>query len=182
MQNYATFSIDTEVTSIYRNLSSLSREENLLRKCVLAGNEHVYRSQNRGKEYSFSYEVVCGIQNKNQVLFAQIGHPAVYLDRKEASLQPLGHVLDLSGGHSRLSNYLPPLPSQLFGIYEDIHCSVFSVPLEAEDRLIFISRAFVPGSLLDVQKQKRTLEHFSLLLSENESSMPFWLGFLDFLP
>ena len=180
MQNYSTFSTDKEVTSVHKNLVCLSKEENILRKCVLAGNEQIYKTQNRGKEYSFGYEVVCGIQNKTQALFAQIGHPAVYLDRVGDPLQALGHVLDFAGGHSKLPTRLPPLPSQLFGIYEDIHCSIFSIPLKEKDRFVFISRASTPNSLLDTEKEKRTLEHFSMLLSENESSMPFWLGFLDF--
>ena len=180
MQSYANFSADKEVTSVHKNLASLSHEENVLRRSVLAGNEHIHQSQNRGKDYSVGYELVCGIQDKNQVLFIQIGHPAIYLDREGGSLQPMGHVLDLSGGHSRLSKRLPPLPSQLFGIYPDIHCSVFRFPLLSGDRLIFISRAFVPGGMLDVKRGNRNLNHLALFLSQDDSAMPFWLGFLDF--
>ena len=180
MQNYEIFSSDKEITSVHKNLSCLSLEENLLRRSVLASNEQVHKNQNRGKDYAIGYEVVCGIQDKNQILFSQIGHPAIYLDRPGTTLQPLGHILDLSGGHSRLSKRLPPLPSQLFGIYADIHCSIFRIPLLSQDRLIFISRAFIPIEILNVKKENRTLEHFSLLLSKNDPSMPFWLGFLDF--
>lgn len=179
-QNYETLSSDREITSIYKNLSSLSHSENILRRSVLLSNEQIHKSQNRGKDYSIGYELICGALEGNYVFFVQIGHPAIYLDREGETLQPLGHVLDFSGGHSRLPKRLPPLPSQLFGIYSDIHCSIFSVPLASKDRLLFISRAFVPSRILNVERSERTLKNLSLLLSEEDSSMPFWLGILDF--
>ena len=180
IQNYTNFSSDKEATSIYKNLTCLSPEENILRRSILTSNEQIYKSHNRGKHYSVGYEVVCGLKDKNQILFVQIGHPAIYLDREGASLQALGHILDLAGGHSRLTKRLPPLPSQLFGIYADTHCSVFRIPLLELDRLIFISRAFIPSHILDIKRESRNLEHLSLLLSKDDSSMPFWLGVLDF--
>lgn len=180
IQNYETLSSDREITSVYKNLSSLSHNENILRRSVLLSNEEVHKSQNRGKDYSVGYELICGAREKNHVFFVQIGHPAIYLDREGEALQPLGHVLDFAGGLSKLPKRLPPLPSQLFGIYSDTHCSVFSIPLISKDRLLFISRALVPIQILNTERKNRTLDHLSLLLSEEDSSMPFWLGILNF--
>ena len=180
-QNYAALLADQEFTSIHKNLASLSYEENILRRAVLQSNERIHQSQNEGKNYSVGYELVCGaVFSGSRVSFAQAGHPAVYLDRSSASLQPLGHILDLAGGASRLKKRLPPLPSQLFGIYPDIHCSVFRVPLLPGDRLTFISRAFVPGTILETAREERTLENLALLLAKDDKSMPFWLGQMDF--
>ena len=89
IQNYTNFSSDKEATSIYKNLTCLSPEENILRRSILTSNEQIYKSHNRGKHYSVGYEVVCGLKDKNQILFVQIGHPAIYLDREGASLQAL---------------------------------------------------------------------------------------------
>ena len=179
--NYIAFSEDKEATSIYRNLRSLSREENILRRAALSANEAVFKGQNRGKEYSVGYEAVFGVRHGAEALFVQIGHPAIFLDcGGDDSLQPLGHVLDLAGAFSPAGKRLPPLPSRLLGIHEDIHCSVFSVPLRPKDRLIFLARAFTPAGFLNCPKEKRTLDHLSRLLAHADPSMPFWLGLLDF--
>lgn len=81
-QNYETLSSDQEITSIYKNLSSLSHGENILRRSVLLSNEQIHKSQNRGKDYSIGYELICGAQEGNHVFFVQVGHPAIYLDRE----------------------------------------------------------------------------------------------------
>ena len=183
-QNCETLSSDEEVTTIYPKLKSLSPEENMLRALALSCGEHIFKEQNEGKEYIFGYEMVCGLfigdSAGGKVLFVQIGHPYIYLDRPGVSLQPIGHALDLSGGFSRLPERLPPLPSRLLGIHEDAHFSVFSLPVKEGDRLVFISRAFVPGTLLEMPQEKRNLQGFSLALAEDDESMAFWLGLLDF--
>ena len=182
MQSYEAYYSDQEITSIYPRLQSLSDEENLLRMSLLACNDYVFKTQNQETEYTFGYELVCGVLLKNQVLLAQIGHPYMYLDRQDLSLQALGHVLDLAGGFSKVSKSLPPLPSSLLGLYPDIHCSVFSLPILQGDRLLFISRSFVPGDTLDLPRENRTLPHIAQKFSKENKDFPFWLGILDLNP
>lgn len=180
VQNYEKFSADKEKTSIYSKLQSLSEEENVLRSLLLSCNEWIFNEQNRGKEYSFGYELVCGNFKNGKLIFLQAGHPFIYLDRPEISLQSLGHVLDFSGLFSVEGRRLPPLPSTLMGVHPDTHFSVFSFPVAQEDRLIFVSRDFVPGSILETPRQNRTLDHFSSVLTEENEESPFWLGILSF--
>ena len=178
-QNYQTFSGDKEITTIYPRLDSLSPEENSLRMSLLACNEYVFTTQNQEKEYNFGYELVCGAQHQDHILFAQIGHPAIYLARPNIPLQALGHVLDLSGGFSRVSKRLPPLPSRLVGLHSDLHCSIFSIPVKSEDKFIFISRSFVPADLLELPDQNRNLQDIANKFSAENKDFPFWLGILD---
>ena len=180
VQNYESFCSDEEKTNVYTRLQSLSEEENVLRSLVLSCNEWVFNEQNESKEYSFGYELVCGNFKEGKVIFLQIGQPFIYLDRPGISLQSLGHVLDFSGIFSRGEKRLPPLPSNLLGIYPDTHFSVFSLPVTKEDRLLFISRDFVPGSLLETARENRNLNDLVSLLSEENEESPLWLGLLSF--
>ena len=180
VQNYENFSIDEEKTNIYSKLQSLSPEENVLRSLLLACNEWIFNEQNKGKEYNFGYELVCGNLKNGKLIFLQAGQPFIYLDRPEIPLQSLGHVLDFSGLFSKNGKRLPPLPSTLMGIHPDTNFSVFSFPVDQTDRLIFISRDFVPGSILETPRKDRNIDHFlSVLTDENEES-PLWLGILSF--
>ena len=179
LQNFETYSSDAEVTNVFAPLSCLSTEENLLRTILLSFNKYIYEELNKTSEYTFGYEIVCGLKRGNQILFSQTGHPHTYLDREGIPLQPLGHVLDLAGGFSRLSKELPPLPSQLIGIHSEAHFSIFSIPIKEQDRLIFISRSFVPTSALTINRKERNLEHISHKLSEDNEKFPFWLGIFD---
>ena len=178
VQNHESFKSDEEKTSAYPLLQSLSKEENVLRALVLSCNEWVYKNQNEGKEYNFGYELVCGNFINGKVVFLQIGQPYICLDRPEIPLQPLGHILDLSGAFSRKGNRLPPLPSSLLGIHSDTHFSVHSLPVDKEDRLLFICRDFAPA--LKKGKDKQSLDDFMSLLTEENADSPLWIGLLSF--
>ena len=179
IQNYETYSSDEEVTAVYEPLSSLSPEENTFRQAVLSCNEHIFREQNKESEYTFGYEMVCGVIRQQQILFIQVGHPYIYLDRPDIPLQPLGHVLDLAAGYSRLPQNPPPLPSQLLGLYPDMHFSVFRLPVEKTDRLLFISRSFIPVSVITAPRKERTLNFMARRLAEDSQDSPFWIGLLN---
>ena len=180
VQNYESCFADEEKTSVYPKLKSLSAEENVLRSLILSCNEWIFEEQNGGKEYNFGYELVCGNFKNGKFIFLQAGHPFIYLDRPNIPLQSLGHILDFSALFSQNGKRLPPLPSTLMGIHPDTDFSIFSFPVIPEDRLIFISRDFVSGSILDIPRPNRNLDHLlSILIEENEES-PLWLGILSF--
>ena len=179
IQNYETYSSDEEVTAVYSLLSSLSYEENIFRQAALACNEQVFKEQNKESEYTFGYEMVCGVVRQQQIIFIQVGHPYIYLDRPGIPLQPMGHVLDLSAGYSSLPQNPPPLPSQLLGLYSDMHFSVFRLPVEKTDRLLFISRSLIPVKVITASRKDRTLNLLSRALAEDNQDIPFWIGLLD---
>lgn len=180
VQNYENYKSQEDITSFFPKLLSLTQEENNLRNLVLSCNQWIFKEQNKSQKYNFGYEMVIGSVIDNQILLVQIGHPFIYLDKQNLSLQALGHVLDLSGGFSHLENKLPPLPSQLMGLYPDTHFSVFNIPIQKKDRLILMSRTFVPAHILDIKTEDRTLDYFSMELSKDDKDMPFWIGILDF--
>ena len=178
-QNYESFCVDEEKTSVYPKLQSLSQEENILRSLILYCNEWIFKEHNASKEYNFGYEMLCGHFKNGKAVFLQIGQPFVYLDRAEIPLQSLGHILDFSGIFSKGKERLPPLPSSLLGLYPDSHFSVFSLPVIKGDRLIFISRDFVPASILDTPRESRNLEDLLSLLTQSNEESPLWLGILS---
>ena len=178
-QNYKTLFSDQEMTFATSRLKCLSPEENLLRNAVLNFNHKIYADLNSETEHLFGYELICGIFHENKILFIQVGHPYIYLDRPQIPLQPIGHVLDLSGGFSQIPENLPPLPSQLLGIHPDMHFSVFTIPIKEQDRFLFISRTLIPAQIPQIPREKRTLKDITLTLSEDQPNMPFWIGFLN---
>ena len=180
VQNYESYSSDEEKTNIHQKLSSLSKDENILRSLILSCNEWIFKEQNG--DYRCGYELLCGHLTNGKFIFIQAGQPFIYLNRQDLPLQSLGHVLDFSALFAKKGRRLPPLPSNLLGIYPDTHFAVFSLPLLPEDRLLFISRDFAPASLLDIPYKDRNLEHLSQLLSTENQNSPFWLGELSFQP
>ena len=170
---------DEEKTIDHPYIKSLSPEENALRSLILNCNEWVFKEQNGNLKKKVGYELVYGYLREGKLIFAQIGQPFIYLDRKHLPLQVIGQNLDFSGlfgGEKRL----PPLPSQLMGLFPDTHFSVFTFPIKKEDRLIFISRDFVKNSLLDMPRQERNLETLSRALTSENEEQPFWIGILSF--
>lgn len=179
VQNYENLSADEEKTNLYSPLKSLSPEENLLRSLVLSCNEWIFEEQNQKKEYVFGYELFCGNFKNGKMTFVQIGQPFVYLDRPKLPLQYLGSVLDFSASFSK-GERLAPLPSQIIGIHPDSHFPVLSFPVAPEDRLLFISRDFVSGSVLDIPREERNLDHILSVLTEENENSPCWIGLLSF--
>ena len=178
-QNYESFFSDEEKTKAYSKLESLSAEENTVRNLLLACNELIFKELNEEKKGLYAYELFFACFNHGKITFAQVGQPFVYLDRPGFSLQALGSVLDFASLFAKKRKRLPPLPAQLIGLYPDTHFSVFSFPIQEEDRLFFISRDIIPMELLQSQPTGRNLENFlKLLISENEKS-PCWLGQLS---
>ncbi len=180
VQNYESFYMDEEKTNIYSKMKSLSEDENVLRSLLLSCNEWVFNEQNGAQDCKFGYEIVCGHVKKGKLIFLQVGQPFIYLNRPDIPLQALGHVLDFSGLFSKKGKRLPPLPSTLMGIYPDTHFPVFSFPIDQKDRLLFISRDFVPGSILETADSERNVEHFLSFLTEEHEESPCWVGQLSF--
>ena len=178
-QSYESFFSDKEKTRAYSKMESLSQEENTVRNLLLACNEWIFKELNGEKTGTFAYELFFASFETGKLTFAQVGQPFVYLDRPGLSLQSLGANLDFSALFAGKGERLAPLPSSLIGLYPDTHFPVFSLPLQPEDRLFFVSRDFIPLEILNPSREQRSLDHFlKLLTSENEKS-PCWLGQLS---
>ena len=178
-ESYQSFSSDAEQTQLYPPIESLSQTENLLRSLLLACNDWVFKEQNLSKDYRFAYEIFLARLDEKILSFCQIGQPFVYLDREGWSLQSLFSVLDFPALFSKGRQRLDPLPSQLLGLKPGSHCSVFSLPLQEKDQLLFLSRDFAPVDFLEIPREQRNLEYLSSFLSSKEEKSPFWLAQLE---
>ncbi|MCY4320916.1 MAG: hypothetical protein OXC37_00705 [Bdellovibrionaceae bacterium] len=179
-QNYEEKFSDSEKTANYPKLESLSLGENRIRKLLLECNEWIFRELNEKKRGQFAYELFCGNFEKNEFIFSQIGQPFVYLDREGLPLQSLGAPLDFSALLAHKAKRLAPLPSSLIGLYPDTHFSVFSLPLQAKDRVFFFCRDIIPLEILQIPNQKRNLDSFLEFFVSEDEKAPCWLGELSF--
>ena len=180
VQSYESFFSDQEKTRAYDKMQSLSEEENTVRNLLLACNNWIFKELNEEKKGVFAYELFFASFNSGKLTFAQIGQPFFYLDRGDLSLQSLSSILDFSALFAKKGKRMPPLPSSLLGLYPDSHFPVFSLPVQEEDRFLFISRDFIPASLLQSAKEHRNIERVLAFLTSENASSPCWLGELAF--
>ena len=175
-QKYQSLSSDKEQTNIYDSIKSLSEEENILRALMLSCNDWVFNKKNFGSSFKFAYELFSAVFHKGILTFSQIGQPFVYLDREGMDLQLLGSVLDFSALYSEKGKRLSSMPSQLIGLKSDISVSVFSIPVQREDRFILLCRDFAPVSFVQIDRSQRNLKNMLSLLNSYDKTAPFWLG------
>ena len=159
-------------------LNSLSLPQRL-RKAALLANHFLYEEEN-AKEYRSGVELFLAKKEKGKLMWLQIGHPVLYLDRKNQSLTQLGKTSGLSQleGEKQL-HYLPK--NILGGFAEpDIHFGDFSI--KKEDRIFLINRAFIPESVQSLSYEQRSLESISQFLAKENEDMPFWIASWQVLP
>ena len=179
-ESYQKIFSDKDQTQLYPPIESLSPKENHLRGLLLACNDWIFKQQNLSKDYRFAYEIFLAVYEEKFLSFCQIGQPFVYLDREDWNLQPLFSVLDFSALFAFSGQRLPPLPSQLIGLKPGNACPVLSLPLQTNDRLLFLCRDYVPVDFLQISRENRKLEYLSQFLSSKEEKTPFWLAQLEF--
>jgi len=179
-QNYQSLCFDEEQTSLYPPIESFSKQENILRTLMLSCNDWIFQKQNFGSSFKFAYEMFVAVLHDSILSFFQIGQPFVYLDREELDLQCLGSTLDFSALYAIKGKRLPPLPSHLIGLKSDISASVFSIPVQEKDRLIFLCRDFIPASFLQIKRLDRNIKTMTIFLNSYDKKIPFWLGQLIF--
>ena len=178
IQNYQSLISDKEKTNFYNPIESLSPAENILRSLVLSCNSWIFKKQNQSSSLKFAYEMFIAVFQDQIISFSQIGQPFVYLDREGFDLQLLGSYLDFSALFAVNKKTLPPLPYQLIGLKSDVLASVFSFPIQKEDRLILLCRDFAPASFLKTDHSLRNLKDMTALLNSYSQNTAFWLGHL----
>ena len=176
---YSFFSEDMESTRPFPIMQNLSIPENDMRTAIIQVNQDIYNKMNE-EEYSIGFELFFVTIKRNICAFSQLGCPIVLIDRPSQALCLTSSSLVLDGSLLFSSQGCQsPLPVQLMGVHEDVSTSSCCFRFNKGDRLILLSRSYVPPSWLSVKREERTIEHLSRLASQDNPQIPFWLGILD---
>ena len=170
---------DREATTPFHKLSCLSPIANDIRVAVKMANDVIYYEDNKN-EYISGVELFVLAQQKNEVAWIQVGMPAVFLDRPQRSLAPLGSHCDLASEFSMGPQLMTPLPSHLLGIENSSDFAVHSFRPAPHDRFVILSRSGSPSSIYQLSAGDRQIDNLSRLLAQDDKDLPFWLGILDF--
>ena len=166
---------DMEVTSPFGLLTSLSPLANRLRTALLVANDQLYSEEN-SDEYQSGVEVLAICRSGEELCLGQIGGPNVFIDRKNLNLIPLVSNLDLSIELCTNAKLPSPLPKDLAGIDRIVQINMKSIRIFEDDRLILLSRSYIPNAFYTLPKGRRTLNSISEALSKSDPICPFWLG------
>lgn len=171
--------LDSEATSPFSMLSCLSSKANYLRIAVKLANDHLYNNDNKN-EYLSGVELFVMIREPQELIWTQIGYPFALLDRSQKPLISLGPQQDPVTEYSPRSGHLAPLPNKMLGLNTNSDFAVESMHLQAQDRLILVSRSELPKEIHNLSHTSRDLESLSKVLVSNATDLPFWLGTVDF--
>ncbi|HEX4923299.1 MAG TPA: hypothetical protein VFV50_04405 [Bdellovibrionales bacterium] len=170
---------DNEATSPFRKLPHLSAVGNNLRIGVLLANEYFFNSENKD-EYKNGAEFFAAAYDQKEVVWLQVGHPHVFLKRQGRPILQLSASIDLSMELSLPGKALPPLPGELIGIDANPHIVINSFRPAPGDKLVLISRSWLPQELFALPDDEISVEGISRVLSQQGSEdLPYWLGVWD---
>ncbi len=170
---------DQEATSPFPTLSCLSAAENNLRTSLQIANQNIYREDNRN-EYTAGVELFAATLKGNELIWAQVGQPAVFLSRPNSPLVPLNTPIDMTTDFAHKKNSLHPLPQTLLGIDPSVNLTSQSVRLHLGDEILLLSRSTLPPSLFSLSESDRSVDAVSRVLAKSDSEMPFWIGKIHF--
>jgi hypothetical protein len=169
---------DSEATSPFERLASLSPQANNLRIATLLANTAIYREDNR-QEYRSGVEIFAAMLEGDELVFLQAGNPQLLLARQGTSLLPIGSIIDLSFDFSDGSHILPPLPSQMLGLDSSIHMNINSFRARSGDRLVLLAHSQPPESIYTMNSADANLDLMSRVLAQKQPDLAFWLGVLN---
>lgn len=167
---------DSEVT-VLSNQEELYQPSNILQTAIIKADKNVYEQFNQ-EEYTTGFEIFVAIQEGPQWLYASCGQPSVILYKKKMGVIPLRQNIDMNI-LSLQSCLNDPLPGQLLGLSPhppSIHSG--NIYLKPSDRLVLISRTYVPSRFFGLSEDRFNETEISRLLAEDNKDIPFWLGFL----
>lgn len=175
---FTTLERDQEATTPYQRLPSLSPVGNNLRTGILMANEFVYGTFNKD-EYRTGLEIFAGVRRGNEFTWSVVGMPHTILLRKGKPCFPLALTTDLAFDMSK-EGELPPLPGRFLGVDKSIDAQIMSLRTEPGDRLLLLSRSYLPPVLLTRKSDDMNIEETIRVCAQDHASMPAWVGLLSF--
>ncbi len=164
-----------EVTSPFGWLTYLSPLGNWLRTALMIANNKLCSEEN-SYEYQSGVEILALWRDGEDLCLGHIGGPHVFIDRKGSNLIPLVSGWDLSTEMCVNHQLPPPLPKELAGIHQPANIHIMSMKLFEGDRIILLSRSYVPNAFYALSRDKRNLSGISQALAQSDPHCPFWLG------
>ena len=168
---------DVEVTSPFEFLTCVTDEVNYVRTGLLIANDALYRGENRTQYFS-GVEVLALFRRDNQIAWAQVGCPSLFIQRQNQSLQPLSMGLDLSTEMKPAEGALPPLPGQLLGLDPTCNIQCGHTLIHEGDQLVLLASTTVAPSLWSLPPYQADLNHVTNRMIQEDPEAPFWLGLI----
>lgn len=168
-----TASQDSELTTPFQSILSLSDEANKLRVATLMANDFLYRSLNAEK-YELVVETLFLSFNKRHVAWCQMGCPHLIVKKHNGMAQPISFHPETN---SSLANF--PMPLQFLGSEPTIAPRCGDLYLEKKDSLLMLSSSIVPSGIWSLKESGR-FEDWTEQLVQYDGSQPFWLSRLQF--
>lgn len=163
---------DVEVTSPFEYLPQLSKISNSLRIALLIANDVIYRVENRS-ELTAAVEVCILHKYQNQIFYAQVGQPQIFLQSADQSLQPVTAGVDLRS---------PPLPRDLLGLEIRPQIQMGQFEVSSEDRVVLLSSSFISPEFLKAAVRSslsEELQDYTKRMVQTLSQEPFWISLLE---
>jgi hypothetical protein len=170
---------DMEATSPFQKLTCLSPLANSLRVGMMLANDSLYREENKS-EYISGVEVLVFAHQQNELAFAQVGHPNIYLARPALPWIPLSVQVDLATEISEPEATLAPLPQNVIGLHTTTNLNISSFKTQPGDRLIFLSHSLAASTVYSTPFEKSNMDQISSSLAQRHPHLPFWLGVYSF--
>ena len=174
-ENFSVYDTHTEITYPFGVVQAFSPLVNRLRTALLMANYRLYEEEN-SSEYQTGVEVLAICPDGEEISLAQIGGPSVFVDRQNTNLIPLVAHWDLATEICKDNQLLTPLPKDIAGIDPSIQMNITSIRRFQSDRLILLSRSYIPNDFYTLSRQKRNVDTISEALSQSDPNCPFWLG------
>lgn len=163
---------DVEVTSPFEYLPQLAKPANNLRIALLIANDILYRVENRS-EFTAAVEVSILHQAQNQIFYAQVGQPQIFLQRGDFSVQPISVSVDLKS---------PPLPKDLLGFDLRPQIQMGQFEVQNEDRVILLSSSYVSPEFFNKSSRSsinNEIQDYTKKIAQAWSQEPFWISLLE---
>lgn len=168
-QHLQTVKQDSELTTPFQNILTLSDEANHLRVATLMTNDFVFRGINQDKYQVLVETCFLSIQNKH-VAWSQMGGPHLFLKKRNEQPQPVSCFPE---SRSELRNC--PMPSQFLGAEPTISPRCGDFYLEGGDEIILLSSSVISTQIWNLQGEVNLSSLTDSISSANEAQ-PFWLG------
>ncbi len=168
---------DSEMTTLSVPQENLHHSASALQRAVTTASQNIYNHFNK-EEYTAGFEIFAAIQEGPQWLYVSYGQPSLVLYREKIGIIPLRQNIDMN--ILSLRNCLSdPLPSQLLGLSPyppSVHLG--NIYLKPSDRLVLISRTYIPSHFFSLPRNQFNEVEISRLLAKDNKDIPFWLGFI----
>ena len=169
---YISTSNELNDESPFEIIPNLSAEGNILRTGLRLANDRIY-SEDNSDEFTSGTEVFALLTLENELVWAQIGQPNLFIKKQNSDLQPASTQRDLSIEFNQES-LDSILPSKLLGVYPRSDFSIESSMYSPSDKIVLMSRPLFPKNF-----EHNSLDQMISSLVESDPSLPFWIGHLS---